>query len=177
MDKHSGIYLRKVELHWFTLGPVKILYEVLKPDDHFRNPAFPELNDYGVYMYLEKDTGKARYVGQAFNKSSMALRRRVRWEIVKDGNGCAESVFYRKCKVDRFNLILKVAHIKDAKENEIAVKVDDKFMNAIERALIFERARAGDPLMNETGKSSYRLGPIEVVNNGDFAPLPASIVL
>jgi hypothetical protein len=106
----------------------------------------------------------------------------VRWEIVKDGNGCAESAFYKKCKeynVDRFDLLLKVAHLKNPQENGINVEVNevsDKFMNAIERALIFERADAGDPLMNETGKSSYRLGQTEIANEGEFSPLPASIM-
>lgn len=172
--------MRKVELQWNSLGLVKVLYGVLRPDDYFRNPAFPELNNYGLYMFLEKSAEKARYIGQAFDKSSRALRRRVRWEMVKDGNGCAESAFSKKCQkytVDRFDLLLKVAHLRNPQNDGINTKVDDKFMNAIERALIFQRTQAGDPLMNETGKTKYRLGPIEIVNNGDRKPLPLSIVL
>ena len=72
---------------------------------------------------------------------------------------------------------MKVAHFKGIQKDGIYVQVDDKFVNAVERALIFKRAQAGDPLMNETGKTNYRLGPIEIVNTGDFAPLLASVVL
>jgi hypothetical protein len=164
-------------LQWIDLGSVKVLYEVLKPDDYFRNSAYPELNTYGLYMYLEKDLAKVRYIGQAFGNSLMPLKRRIRWEIVKDGVGCAESAFCKKFqnKADRFELVLKVAHLRNPRRDEINVKVDDKFMNAIERALIFQSAQVGDPLMNETGKSSYKLEPIKIVNCGDFAPLPAII--
>jgi hypothetical protein len=168
--------MRKVKLNWFSAQPVTVLFEGLRSVEYFRNPDFPELNNYGLYMFLDKDRGKARYIGQALD-----LKKRVRWEIVKDGNGCAESAFYLKCKkynVNRFNLLLKVAHLKNPQKDGINVnEVADEFMNAVERALIFERARAGDPLMNETGKSSYRLGPTEIINCGDFTPLPASIVL
>jgi len=176
----SGVCLIKVELQWFALGPVKALYEVLKPEEHYKKPEFPELNNYGFYMYLEKDAERARYIGQAYNRSVFALRRRVRWEIVKDGDGCAESAFCCKCKkynVDRFNLLLKVAHIKSIQKGGVNVEVDDKIVNAIERALIYERAQAGDPLMNETSKKSYKLEPIEIINSGDHKPLPARIIL
>lgn len=170
--------MRKVTIHWFGPWYVKILYEGLRSDEHFKKHDFPELKNYGLYMYLDK-AGKARYIGQAFKDSPIALQIRVRWEIVKDGNGCTESAFYRKCKkygVDRFDLLLKVAHLKNPQENGINVAVNDKFMNAMERAVIFERARAGDALMNETGKNSYRLGPIEIFNEGEFSPLPARII-
>jgi hypothetical protein len=172
--------LRRVELNWFNLGQVKALYHILKPDDYFKNPAFPELNDYGVYMYLDRDSSKIRYIGQAYGSGIAALGSRIRWEVVKDGKDCAESAFYQKCKkynVDRFNLILKVAHLKNPQKDGISVQVDDKFVNAVERALIFNRAQEGDPLMNETGKTSYRLGPIEITNTGHFVPLLARIVL
>jgi len=172
--------LIKVELQWFSLGPVKILYEALKPEDYYKNPLLPkQFKNYGVYMYLDKGTGKARYIGQAFNRKLCPLGYRVRWEITKDGNGCAESVFFKKCKkynVDRFDLMLKVANITKSKRDNVDVEVDDKMMNAIERALIFERVQAGDPLMNETGKKRYRLEPIEIINIGDFSPLQANIV-
>jgi len=159
---------------------VKSLYDVLKPDDYFRNPAFPDaLDDYGVYMYLEKDSSKTRYIGQAFRNGTMALGSRIRWEVVKNGENCAESAFYQKCRkynVDRFSLLLKVAHLTNLQKDGISVQVDDKFVNAVERALIFNRAQAGDPLMNETGKTSYKLGPIDITNTGDFSPLSARIV-
>lgn len=131
-------------------------------------------------MYLEKDTERARYIRQADDKSGIALRRRVRWEIVKDSNGCAKSAFCSKCEeyhVDRFNLLLKVAHIKSAQKDGVNLKVDFKVMNAIERASIFERAKAGNPLMNKTGKKSYRLEPIEIINSGDHKPLSARMIL
>ena len=99
-------------------------------------------------MYLNRDTGRAKYIGQAFENSPMALRSRIRWETVKDGNGCAESAFCRKCqeyKVDRFDLMIKVAHLKNPLKDGTATEVDTQFMNAIERALIFERAKVKDP--------------------------------
>lgn len=92
----------------------------------------------------------------------------------------ALSAFYKKCKkynVDRFDLLLKVAHLKNPQKDGIKTEVDKEFMNAIERALIFKRAQAGDPLMNETGKKRYRLGLIEIVNDGERAPLPDIIPL
>ena len=166
INRLRGFALIKVELKWFNVGPVKSLYEILKPENYYNNPLLSkELNTYGI---------------QAFDKSNMALRRRVRWEIVKDGNGCAESAFCKKCKehsIDRFNLLLKVAHPENPKKDGSNVTVDPKFMNAVEMALIFEIAQAGDPLMNKTGKKRYRLEPIEILNCGDYTPLPARIVL
>jgi len=113
--------MRTVQLHWFSALPVKTLYEILKPEDYFRNPDFPELNTFGVYMYLDKNTGRAVYIGQAFGNGK-TLRKRVSWEIVKDGNGCARSAFYVNCNennVDRFNLLLKAAHLKNPQQDGI----------------------------------------------------------
>ena len=170
--------MRTIELLWSNPWPVSYLYERLKPEDHNRNPI-PEMQNYGVYMYLD-NVGRVRYVGQAFNKSDLALQKRIRWEIVKDGDGCTESAFYQKCmkyNVDRLNLQVKVAELRNPCCEGSSNEIDCKFMNAIERALIFDRARAGDLLINETGKRRYRLGPIDIINRGNIAPLSGRIVL
>jgi len=171
----------KAELQWFNIGLVKDLYPRLKPEDHYKHPV-PDLDNFGFYMfYVDKEGEKAKYVGQAPSKKRLPLQSRVRWEIVKDGKGCTESAFFQKCekyKVDRFNLLLKVAHIKKLQRDGIDVtEVDDKMMNAIERALIFKLTQLGHLLMNETSKKSYRIGPIDMINNGDHKPLPPKIVL
>jgi len=171
--------MRTVNLHWSYPWPVKELYHRFKPDDCYKNPI-PEMTTYGVYMYLDDQTGKARYIGQAFNTKSSPIQHRVRWEIVKDGSSGTESAFYQLCKehdVDKFRLLLKVAHLFDPKIDGATTIVDDRFMNAVERALIFERASIGDPLMNKTGKTRYRLGPIEIINKGDFSPFLSKIIL
>ncbi len=178
--------MRTVKLHWFHAVPVVVLYESLKPDSYYRNPNFPELNEFGFYMYLEKDTAKAKYIGQAYDspplshRRTLSLRRRVRWEIVKDGIDCAKSAFYFKCKkygVDRLSLLLKVAHLESAQVDGKEIIIDQEFMNAVEAALIFERAQTGDLLMNETHTETYGLGPIDIMNYGEITPLPPRIVL
>ena len=170
--------MRTVQLQWSHPWSVKDLYDRYKPDDYFKNPIL-EMTTFGLYMYLDEYTGKARYIGQAFNTKSAPLQYRVRWEIVKDGRSGTESAFHQLCikhDVDKFRLLLKVAHIRDPEIDGSTVIVDVQFMNAIERALIYERASIGDPLMNKTGKTRYRLGPVEIVNTGDFTPLPSKII-
>ncbi|MGD0643385.1 MAG: hypothetical protein ABSA75_00590 [Candidatus Bathyarchaeia archaeon] len=176
--------MRKVDLEWFNLGSVQNLYEYLKPDDYFRKLSSEELKTIGLYMFIDK-ADQARYIGQAFNNKQYPLAHRVRWEIVKNGAGCAESAFFQKCTkyaVDRFDFTLKVAHIKNPLQDGSVVEEEDKetmkfFINAVERALIFKMATLGQPLMNETGKTSYKLGPIEIANSKDHIPLPKSICL
>lgn len=172
--------MRTVQLQWSHPWSVKELYHRFKPDDYFKK-SITEMTTYGFYMYLDEFTGKVRYIGQAFSKKKSApLQHRVRWEIVKDGSSGTESAFYKLClehDIDKFRLLLKVAHLFDPKIDGATTIVDDRFMNAVERALIFERASVGDPLMNKTGKTRYRLGPIEIINKGDFSPLPSKISL
>lgn len=68
-----AICMRKVKLHWSIGRPVRVYFDGLKSNEHFRNSEFSELKGFGVYMYLDKDNGEARYVGQAFEDSDIAL--------------------------------------------------------------------------------------------------------
>jgi hypothetical protein len=122
------------------------------------------------------------YIGQAFDKTPRSLRNRIRWEITKDGEGCALSEFCEKCQkygVDRLSLKLKVAHIKEARDNGTDIEHGSRLMNDIEKALIFWTARElAGALMNENGKKKrFRRGSIQIHNQGSFAPLAEWISL
>jgi hypothetical protein len=174
----------ETELEWHNLGSVKALCDILKPDDYYRKLSVEPLKKIGFYMFID-ETGQARYIGQAFNTKVYPLAHRVRWEITKDGNGCTTSAFFEQCnketnRLDRFKFNLKVAHIHNPTDNGISLKESDitkKFMNAVERALIFRMYTLGHSLINEAGISSYNLGPIKITNTGDFEPIPKEIEL
>jgi hypothetical protein len=166
--------MKKISLRWSNLFSIEELYVRLKNVDSYRNPV-PEMENYGFYMYLDKKSNETLYIGQAYNKKRAPLHNRIRWEIVKDGSKGTVSAFHKKCikyGVNKKDMNIKVAHICYSNYD-----VDQYLMNSIERAIIYERACNGDPLMNETGKKRYKLGPIEITNKGNHSPLPNRINL
>ena len=73
---------------------------------------------------------------------------------------------------------LKVAHIKEARDNGTDIEHSSRLMNDIEKALIFWTARElAGALMNENGKKRFRRGSIQIHNQGSFAPLAEWISL
>lgn len=136
--------MKTVNLHWEPVGAVEDLYGNLRPENHYQKPI-SNLFGYGLYMFLSRNPDEARYIGQAFEDSQIALQNRVRWEIVKDGkNGYTKSAFNIQCarfenKVNPFELYLKVAHVKNPKQDGISIdllSIDfwtaKKFVNAVE---------------------------------------------
>ena len=162
--------MKRISLHWYGPDGVAELYENLKRPLSFSDDKYPYLNTQGFYMYLNQNQTKAIYIGQAFSsKSARPLRNRIRWEITKDGMGCALSQFSKDCQefgIDKFSLVLKVAHVKESTDN--GNSMHEYNPSDIEMALICERS----PLINRSGKKRYRKESIEISNNGNFAPLP-----
>jgi hypothetical protein len=157
--------------HYF-LHNTGFFISVLEKSAMVSDEKYPAFSNYGFYFYYdEKSPEPLKYVGQSYGKSKRTLGKRIRWEIVKDGSdGSAVSKFTQKCQkysVDKLDLTLEVGHIKEPPLSEHSPQL----MNDIEMALIFKM----QPIMNDRGKKRYRRGPIEIFNEGNFAPLPEII--
>ena len=166
--------MKRVSLQWYRSYSISELYEILKQSVSVSDKKYPSLNNYGFYMYLDQNLTKVLYIGQAYDRSPRSLRNRIRWEIVKDGTNGTWSTFSKDCanyKMNKFSLKLKVAHITKATYKEDRIVPDQKLMNDVEMALIHEMK----PCMNKSGKQRYRRESIEIMNQGNFAPLPKKI--
>jgi hypothetical protein len=166
--------MKRIKLMWY--GPYNVAYlsEILKQPVSVSDEKYPTLKKYGFYMFLDNKLFKVLYIGQAFDDSPRSLRNRIRWEIIKDGNGVALSKFYATCEEHGINvssLNLKVAHIDEALYNKKPIVHDPKLMNDIENALINRM----QPLLNKKGKKEYKGQSLEIFNGGSFEPLPRKI--
>lgn len=167
-----GNRVKDVLLQWYQYD-VADLYEAFKKSVLVLEPGHLPLSNYGFYVYFDQNLAlPPKYIGQFFGRSPRTLAKRIRWEVVKDGSdGGAVSRFSQKCQehaVNKPSLILKVGNIKEPNDPS---KHDPQLMNDIEMALIHEM----QPVMNDHGKRRYRRGSIEIMNTGDFVPLPLLI--
>jgi len=154
--------MKKISLRWYGLGSVADLSEKLKQHVSTSDEQHPFLGKWGFYMYLDQNQSKAIYIGQAFGEGR-SLRNRIRHEVLKDN-----SSFSHDCKnlrIDKFSLILKVAHVEEATDNGNPIEYNPY---DIEMALICEM----QPKINRIGKRRYRRESIEIFNSGDFNPSP-----
>ena len=167
--------MKRICLLWYGPYSVADLLETFKQSVIFSDEKYPALNNFGFYMYLDQSLSRSVYIGQASDGSPRSLRNRIRWEITKDGIGCALSQFSKDCQesdIDKLSLVLKLAHIKEATDDGNQIQIDLNLMNDVEMALIHEQRKT---VINKRGKKRYRGRSIEILNSGNFAPLPEII--
>jgi len=160
--------MKRISLPWHGPYSVADLSEKLKQKVSISDEQYPPLKGWGFYMYLDQNQSQAIYIGQAFGEGR-SLRNRIRWEVLNDSSRFSKGL--KKFGIDKSCLILKVAHIKEATDNGNQIVRDPKLMNDIEMALIHEMKS----LTNKSGKKRYRRESIEVLNGGNFTPLPERI--
>jgi hypothetical protein len=156
--------MKEISLNW--VGP----FYVTDMEENFRlalpvfDLKYPDLKSWGFYMFLDEhgivDIGSASGKGRA-------LRTRLKNET------SIKSAFFGELEeigVDRKTLQLKVGILIEATENGNKISLVDPY--DIEFALICK----GDPRINTHGIKRYRHGDIEIINKGNFAPLPQRFV-
>jgi len=167
------VVMRKYILRWFNLGKVKDIYPVLREKTApVSDKLYPPLRKPGIYMFLDDQKGVVD-VGEA-NAKTRALRTRIRNEIYDNSYFAGK---LRKLGMDRgaqLDLTVKVATLEEGIDfSELSPEEIDRHLRLIESVLICET----DPWSNSHGGiDNWTKEEVEIVNLGDYDPLPPTIV-
>jgi hypothetical protein len=160
-------------LKWHKLGKVEDIYPILRGRVYLSDKLFPHLRKSGIYLFLDDQKGVVD-VGEA-NPKGRALRNRIINEIYEN------SAFFRKLEkwgMDRPSqreFIVKIAAVEQGIDYANASPEEiDAHLRLIESALICQT----DPWSNSHGGiDEWRKEEVDIVNLGDYNPLPPKIVI
>jgi hypothetical protein len=152
--------MKQINLKWFRPYKFLDLVEDSKQSLYFFDEKYPELKEWGFYMFV--DPFRIVDIGQAAGKGH-SLRTRLKNEISNN------STFHKDLidiKVNTASLLLKVAILTKATVDGKPMQLIDPY--DIEFALICK----GNPRIEKHGIKHYRRESIEITNEGDCSPLP-----
>ena len=152
--------MKQINLKWFGSYKFLDLVENTKQSLYFFDEKYPELKEWGFYMFI--DQFGIVDIGQAAGKGR-SLWTRLKNEISNN------STFHKDLsdiKVNTASLLIKVAILTKATEDGKPIQLIDPY--DIEFALICK----GNPRIEKHGIKRYRRECIEIINEGDCSPLP-----